>query len=407
MRRIKLADIKKIALAYSGGLDTSIIIKWLKENYNDAEIIAICTDVGQEEELDGLEEKAIKTGASKYYCVDIKKELVEDLIFPMAASGALYEDKYLLGTSIARPIQAKAQVEIALKENCDALSHGCTGKGNDQVRFELTYKALAPHLKVIAPWRIWDIKSREDAIEYAKKHDINLKGISETKIYSRDRNIWHISHEGGELENLKNRPNEDMFILSKSPKDAPDKETEITIDFVSGIPTALNGKKMDGVALLTELNKLGGENGIGREDILENRLVGMKSHGVYETPGGTILYAALKELRMLTLDKDSLRIMQSTSSVYADLIYNGKYFTHIRKSLEIFIRQLMKYATGSISLVLYKGNIIISGRKSKYSLYSEDLASFTTGDLYSHKDAGGFINLYGLPVKIETNVHKE
>lgn len=401
-----MEKIKKIALAYSGGLDTSIIIQWLKDNYNDAEIIAVCTNVGQEEELSGLEQKAIKSGASKYFCIDITKELVEEYIFPMAMAGSLYEGKYLLGTSIARPIQAKAQVEVALKEGCDALSHGCTGKGNDQVRFELTYKALAPDLKVIAPWRIWDIKSREDAIVYAKKHNIDLSNVSETKIYSRDRNIWHISHEGGELEDLKNRPNEEMFVLSKSPKNAPDKETEVTIDFQSGVPIAVNGKKLDGPALLKELNKLGSENGIGRSDILENRLVGMKSHGVYETPGGTILYSALQELRMMTLDKDSLRMMNEVGSIYAELVYNGRYFTHLRSSMEKFIRELIKYATGSIKLVLYKGNIIIAGRNSKYSLYNENLASFTTGDLYSHKDAQGFINLYGLQVGIESKIHK-
>ncbi len=401
-----MEKINKIALAYSGGLDTSIIIHWLKEKYN-AEVIAICTDVGQEEELDGLEERALKSGASKFFCVNIIKEFVENYIFPMAMSGALYEGKYMLGTSIARPLQAKTQVDIALQEGCDALSHGCTGKGNDQVRFELTYKALSPHLKVIAPWRIWDIKSREDAINYAKKNNIDLGHISETKLYSRDRNIWHISHEGGELENLNNRPNEEMFILSKSPQNSPDKETEIKIDFEHGIPISVNDKKMDGQTLLTFLNKLGMENGIGRADIVENRLVGMKSHGVYETPGGTILYAALQELRMITLDKDSLRILNNISNTYADLVYNGKYFTHTRNSLEKFIKEIMKFSTGSIKLVLYKGNIIISGRDSKYSLYNEDLASFATGELYSHNDATGFINLYGLQVGIESKIHKE
>ncbi len=401
-----MENIKKIALAYSGGLDTSIIIHWLKENYN-AEVVAICTNVGQNEELEGLEERALKTGASKFYCIDITKEFVEDYIFPMIMSGALYEGKYMLGTSIARPLQAKVQVEYALKEKCDALSHGCTGKGNDQVRFELTYKALAPQLKVIAPWRLWDIKSREDAINYARKNNIDLGGITEKKIYSRDRNILHISHEGGELENLINRPNEEMFVLSKSPKDAPDKETEITIDFEKGMPVGLNGKKMDGATLLEYLNKIGGENAIGRADIVENRLVGMKSHGVYETPGGTILYTALKELKMMVLDKDSLRVMENIAGTYADLIYNGKYFTHIRSSLELFVRELMKFATGSIKVVLYKGNIIIAGRESKYSLYNESLASFTTGELYSQKDSAGFINLYGLQVGIESQVHKK
>lgn len=396
----------KIALAYSGGLDTSIIIHWLKKNY-DAEVIAVCVDVGQNEELEGLEERALKSGASKFFCIDAKKEFVENYIFPMAMAGALYENKYMLGTSIARPLQAKIQVDIALKENCNILSHGCTGKGNDQIRFELTYKALAPGLKVIAPWRIWNIQSREDAIGYAKKNNINLGHISETKIYSRDRNIWHISHEGGELEDLKNRPNEEMYLLSKSPKNSPDKETEVVIDFEKGIPVSLNNKKMDGIEILSTLNKLGGENGIGRADIVENRLVGMKSHGVYETPGGTILYAALQELRMLTLDKDSLRILNYVSDLYADLIYNGKYFSHIRISLEQFIREIMKFSTGSIKLVLYKGNIIISSRNSKNSLYNQDLASFTTGEIYSHKDATGFINLYGLQIGIESKIHKE
>ncbi len=402
-----MEKIKKIALAYSGGLDTSIIIPWLKENFNNPEIVAVCIDVGQEEETENLEQRAIKTGANKFYLVDKRKEFVEDYIFPMAMCGALYENKYMLGTSIARPLQAKTQVEIALKEKCDALAHGCTGKGNDQVRFELTYKILAPELKVIAPWRLWDIKSREDAIAYAKKKNIDLGHISEKKIYSRDRNIWHISHEGGELEDLSNRPNEGMFVLSKSPKDAPDKETEITIDFEKGIPIGLNGKKMDSVSLLQKLNQLGGENGIGREDIVENRLVGMKSHGVYETPGGTILYKALQELRMLTLEKDSLKMINNIAQIYAEMIYNGKYFTHLRKSLELFIKELMKYSTGSIKLVLYKGNIIIAGRHSKYSLYDADIASFTTGENYSHKDSQGFINLFGLQVGIESKVHNK
>lgn len=401
-----MGEVKKIALAYSGGLDTSIIIPWLKENYNNPEIVAICVDVGQGEETDGLEEKAKKTGASKFYLADLRKEFVEEYIFPMAMCGALYENKYMLGTSIARPLQAKKQVEIALKEGCDALAHGCTGKGNDQVRFELTYKSLAPKLEVIAPWRIWDIKSREDAIAYAKKKNIDLGGISETKIYSRDRNIWHISHEGGELEDLVNRPNEAMFVLSKSPKDAPDSETVVTIGFEKGIPVSIDGKKMGGVELLTYLNKIGGENGIGRSDILENRLVGMKSHGVYETPGGTILYAALQELRMMVLDKDSLKVINNLSPQYAEMVYNGKYFTNLRRSMESFIRELMKYATGSVKLVLYKGNIIIAGRESKYSLYDADIASFTTGDNYSHKDSRGFINLFGLQIGIEASVQK-
>lgn len=401
-----METVKRVALAYSGGLDTSIIIHWLKENYH-CEVVAICTDVGQEEETDGLEEKALKTGASKFHLVNLKKELVEDCIFPMAMIGAKYENKYLLGTSIARPIQAKAQVEIALKEGCDALAHGCTGKGNDQVRFELTYKALAPNLKIIAPWRLWDLKSREDCIAYAKKHNINLGQISEKKIYSRDRNIWHISHEGGELENLVNRPNEQMFVLSRSPQEAPDQETFVTIGFEKGIPISIDGKKMDGVSLLEHLNQLGGENGIGRADILENRLVGMKSHGVYETPGGTILYAAYDELRSMVLEKDAMSLLNDMSKIYANLIYNGKYYTNLRNSLENFTKEIMKFATGSVKLALYKGNIIVCGKESPYSLYNEDIASFTTGSSYSHKDAAGFINLFGLQTGIEANIQKD
>lgn len=396
----------KVALAYSGGLDTSIIIPWLKENAGVKEVIAICTDVGQKEETDGLEEKALKTGASKFFLVDITKPLVEECIFPMAMANARYEGTYLLGTSIARPIQARAQVEIALQEGCDALAHGCTGKGNDQVRFELTYKALAPHLPVIAPWRYWDIQSREDAIKYANDKGIDLGNISETKIYSRDRNIWHISHEGGELEDLKNRPSDDMFVLSNSPKDAPDKETKVTIGFEKGVPVSIDGKKMDGVSLLEYLNKVGGENAIGREDILENRLVGMKSHGVYETPGGTILYRALEELRSMVLDKDSQRVLSQISPIYADLVYNGKYYTNLKNSLDKMIAQLMHYATGEITLILYKGNIISGGKKSQFSLYSEDMASFTTGDKYTPEDARGFINLFGLQIGIESEIQK-
>ena len=397
--------VKKVALAYSGGLDTSIIIQWLKDTYQ-CEVIAICTDVGQEEETDGLEAKALKSGASKFYLINLQKELVEDYIFPMAMIGARYENIYLLGTSIARPLQAKAQVEIALKEGCDALSHGCTGKGNDQVRFELTYKALAPHLKVIAPWRIWDLKSREDCIDYAKKHNINLGSISEKKIYSRDRNIWHISHEGGELEDLINRPNEGMYVLTKSPKDAPDTEAFVTIGFEKGVPVSIDGKKTDGVSLLKYLNKIGGENGIGRSDILENRLVGMKSHGVYETPGGTILYAAYDQLKSMVLEKDSMAMLQDLSKTYANMVYNGKYFTHLRTALENFTKEIMQYGTGTVKFALYKGSIILGGKESPYSLYSEDIASFTTGTTYSHKDAAGFINLFGLQLGIEAKIQK-
>ncbi len=398
-------SIKKIALAYSGGLDTTIIIPWLKENYDGAEVIAVCTDVGQNEDLTGLEEKAIKTGASKYYLVDIKEELVKDFLFPLIRSGAKYEGKYLLGTSIARPLQAKHQVEIALKEGADAVAHGCTGKGNDQVRFELTYKALAPHLKVIAPWRIWDILSREQAIDYAEKRNLPLGNISKKNIYSRDSNLWHISHEGAELEDLTNRPREEMFQLTVSPQNAPDKETEIEIEFEQGMPVALNGKKLSPVELLTSLNKYASENGIGRADVVETRIVGMKSHGVYETPGGTILYKALQELEMIVLDANELHYKQNLSIAYSELVYSGKWYSALREAVDGFMEKLFKYVTGTVKLVLYKGNIIISGRYSPYALYSEDLASFGESS-YKHKEATGFINLYGLSTGLSAMVRK-
>ncbi|MBN1523628.1 MAG: argininosuccinate synthase [Spirochaetales bacterium] len=399
-------NIKKIVLAYSGGLDTSIIIPWLKEHYNNAEIIGACVDVGQKDDFEGMKEKAKKSGASKLYIVDAKDEFAKDYIFPMLRSGALYEGKYMLGTSIARPLQAKHQAEIALKENADAVAHGCTGKGNDQVRFELTYRAIAPKLAIIAPWRVWDIRSREEAIEYAEKHNIPLGDISKKNIYSRDENMWHISHEGAELEDPWNRPGEAMFKLSKSPKDAPDAETVITIDFEQGLPVALDGKKLSPVELIFALNKLGGENGIGRSDIVENRTVGMKSHGVYETPGGTILYAALKELEMLTLDAETLHQKQVLSATYADLVYKGKWFTTLRESLDAFMQKASEYVTGSVRLALYKGNCIVAGRKSPYSLYSEDLASFGAST-YDHGDATGFIKLYSIPVEVSALMHKK
>lgn len=398
-------EIKKIVLAYSGGLDTSIIIPWLKENYPGAEIVGVCTNVGQEEDWENMEEKALKSGASKLYIRDIREEFAENFLFPMLRAGAVYEGKYLLGTSIARPLQAKHQVEVALREGADAVAHGCTGKGNDQVRFELTYKALGPHLKVIAPWRVWNITSREAAIEYAEKHNIPLGNISKKNIYSRDWNIWHMSHEGGDLEDPWNRPKEDLFLLSKSPKDAPDEETEITVDFEKGIPTAVNGMRMSPMDMLNYLNKAGGENGIGRSDCVETRVVGMKSRGIYETPAGTILHKALRELEMITLDNDTLHFKQTLAMKYADLVYCGKWYTTLRESMEAFMKKACEYVTGSVRLGLYKGNVITAGRKSPYSLYLEDLASFGETS-YKHSDATGFINLYGLSTGVTAIVHK-
>jgi len=402
---MKNTEIKKIVLAYSGGLDTSIIIPWLKENYPGAEVVAACTDVGQNEDLSGLEAKALASGASKLYLLDIREEFVQDYIFPLLRAGAVYEDKYLLGTSIARPLQAKHQVEVALKEKADAVAHGCTGKGNDQVRFELTYKALAPHLKVIAPWRLWDITSREEAIDYAKARKIPLGNISKKNIYSRDANLWHLSHEGGDLEDPWNRPREEMFQLTRSPQEAPDRETEVTVDFEKGMPVGLNGKPLAGLALVEELNRLGAENGIGRTDMVETRQVGMKSRGVYETPGGSILYAAMRELEMITLDSDALHFKRMMAAKYAELVYAGKWFTTLRESLEAFMAEVSEYTTGSVRLVLYKGNIIIGGRKSPYSLYLQDLASFGASS-YDHHDATGFINLFGLSTGVTAIVHR-
>ncbi len=401
----KEPQVKKICLAYSGGLDTSIIIPWLKEHYNGAEIIGVCTNVGQDEDWENMEAKALKAGASKLYIKDIRDELASQMIFPMVRSGAIYEGKYLLGTSIARPLQAKYQVEVALEEGCDALAHGCTGKGNDQVRFELTYNALAPHLHVIAPWRKWDIRSREDAIAYAEKRGIDLGGITRKNIYSRDWNIWHMSHEGGDLENPWNRPQEPMFQLTQSPQDAPDQETEITIGFEKGMPVSLDGRKTAPFALLQELNKLGAANGIGRADCVETRLVGMKSRGVYETPGGTILHTALRELEMMTIDSDALHFKQRMAVEYAELIYNGKWYTTVRESLEAFMEKITQYVTGEIRLSLYKGNATPVGRRSPYSLYLADLASFGESS-YDHGDAGGFITLYGLSTPVNALVHK-
>ncbi len=397
---------KKVALAYSGGLDTSIIIPWLKEHYN-CEIVAVCGDIGQGgEELDGLKEKALKTGASEVYVEDMREEFVTDYLWKLVRSGAVYEHKYLLGTSIARPLLAKRQAEVALKTGCDALAHGCTGKGNDQVRFELTYKAIAPHLNVIAPWREWDIVSREDAIEYARKHNVPI-AQSTTKIYSRDRNIWHISHEGGELEDPANAAPDHIWMLSKSPADAPAKPAEVTIGFEHGVPVSLNGQhQLTGVSLLKQLNELGGEHGVGRIDLVENRFVGMKSRGCYETPGGAILIAAIRELEALTLDRTTLHYKQKLALDYAEMVYNGLWFTPLREALDAFFTEVSKPVTGDITLRLYKGNIEPVSRKSPNSLYNLDIASFTMGASYDQKDALGFINLIGLPIKVQALLKK-
>ncbi len=399
------SKIQKIVLAYSGGLDTSIIIPWLKEHYPGAEIIGMCTNVGQDENWDTMEERALASGASTLYIKDVRKEFAEEFLFPLLRAGAIYEGKYLLGTSIARPLQAKHQVEVALEENADAVAHGCTGKGNDQVRFELTYKALGPHLQVIAPWRTWDIRSREDAIDYAESKGIDLGTISRKNIYSRDWNIWHMSHEGGDLEDPWNRPSEEMFQLTKSPKDAPDEETEICIDFEKGFPIGLDGEKLSALKLLEQLNRVGAENGIGRADMVENRMVGMKSRGVYETPAGTILFTALRELEMITLDAETLNFKKMMGLRYGELVYRGKWFTTLRESMDSFMQTVSEYVTGSVRLALYKGNIIVAGRKSPYSLYIQDLASFGESS-YDHDDATGFINLYGLATGVSAMVHR-
>ncbi len=396
-------QIKKVVLAYSGGLDTSIIIPWLKENYDGCEVIAMAADVGQKSELEGLEEKAINTGASKLYIMDIKKELVEDFIWPTLKAGAKYEG-YLLGTSFARPPIAKALVEIAEKEGADAICHGATGKGNDQVRFELTVKALAPHLAVIAPWREWDIQSREEAIAYAEERNIPLKMSKDTS-YSRDKNLWHLSHEGLELEDPANEPLYDkMLQLGVTPENAPNEPTYISLDFEQGVPVSLNGQKMDGVEIIEALNDLGGKNGIGILDIVENRLVGMKSRGVYETPGGSILYHAHEVLERICLDKDTSHFKQSVAQKMADLVYNGQWYTPLREAIDAFVDTTQERVSGTVKLKLYKGNIINAGVTSPYSLYDDDVASFATGDRYNHADAEGFINLFGLPIKVKAEL---
>lgn len=396
-------EIKKVVLAYSGGLDTSIIIPWLKENYNNCEVIAVSGDVGQGTELDGLEEKAIKTGASKLYIEDLNKEFVEDFVFPTVKAGAVYEGKYLLGTSFARPVIAKRIVEIAKKEGADAICHGCTGKGNDQVRFELTIKAFAPEMEIIAPWRIWDIKSRDEEIDYAEAHNIPLKINRETN-YSKDKNLWHLSHEGLDLENPANEPmyeKEGFLELGVSPIKAPDKPTYVTIHFEKGIPTAVDGKEMDGVSVIKKLNELGGANGIGLADIVENRLVGMKSRGVYETPGGTVLYYAHDVLETITLDKATQRMKQKLAIDFADIVYNGQWYTPLREALSAFVDKTQETVTGDVKLKLYKGNIITAGVTSPYTLYDEEVATFDEDNVYNQADSAGFINLFGLPIKVK------
>ena len=403
-------QIKKVVLAYSGGLDTSIIIPWLKENYDGCEVIAVSGDVGQGTELDGLEEKAKKTGASKLYVLDLKKDFVENYIFPTMQAGAVYEDKYLLGTSFARPVIAKAIVDIAKKEGADAICHGCTGKGNDQVRFELTIKAFAPEMTIIAPWRIWNIKSREEEIEYAEAHNIPLKINRETN-YSKDKNLWHLSHEGLDLEDPANEPQyekEGFLELGVSPLQAPDQPTYITLHFEKGIPTALNGKEIDSVSLIEALNKIGGENGVGLADLVENRLVGMKSRGVYETPGGTILYEAHRLLETITLDKATQHYKQLIAVKFGEMVYDGQWFTPLREALSAFVSKTQETVTGDVKLRIYKGNVTSAGITSPYSLYSEDIATFDDdGGAYSQKDSEGFINLFGLPLKVKAMLDKK
>jgi len=393
------AKAKKVVLAYSGGLDTSIIIPWLKDNYG-AEVIAFAADIGQGSELKGLEEKAIKTGASKCIVEDLREEFVCEFALPTLRAGAIYERKYLLGTSFARPLIARRQVEIAEQEGADAVSHGCTGKGNDQVRFELTYKALNPKLRIIAPWREWNIKSREDEIDYAHDRKVPITATKE-KIYSEDRNLWHLSHEGGILENPWAEPEEDMYVLTVSPEKAPDKPQYVEIEFAYGNPISVDGKKLGPVAIVDALNKIGGAHGVGRIDLVENRLVGMKSRGVYETPGGTLLLTAHRELESLTLDKATLHYKDILAGKYAELVYNGQWFTPLRYAMDAFIDTIQTRVTGTVRLKLYKGNVIIAGRKSPHSLYREDLATFAEDSIYNQKEAEGFINLFGLPNKVE------
>ncbi len=404
-----MKEIKKVVLAYSGGLDTSIIIPWLKENYNNCEVIAVSGDVGQGTELDGLEEKAIKTGASKLYIENLQEEFVNEYIFPTLKAGATYEKDYLLGTSFARPVIAKRIVEIAKAEGADAICHGCTGKGNDQVRFELAIKAFAPEMQIIAPWRIWDIKSREEEIEYAEAHNIPLKINRETN-YSKDKNLWHLSHEGLDLEDPANEPQylkEGFLEMGVAPEAAPDKPTYITLSFEKGVPVALDGVKMGGVEMITKLNEIGGANGIGLCDLVENRLVGMKSRGVYENPAGSILYKAHQVLETITLDRDTQHYKEMVALRFAELVYFGQWYTPLREALSAFVDKTQETVTGDVKLKLYKGNMINAGVTSPYTLYSEDFATFDADEVYDQKDSAGFINLFGLPIKVRAILEAE
>ncbi|MDP9751643.1 argininosuccinate synthase [Thermoanaerobacter pentosaceus] len=396
---------EKVVLAYSGGLDTSVIIPWLKENY-ECEIIAACIDVGQGEELKYIKDKALASGASKVYIEDVKEEFVKDYIFPTLKAGAVYEGKYLLGTSMARPLIAKKLVEIAHKEGAKAIAHGATGKGNDQVRFEVSIHALDPSIKIIAPWRIWDLKSREDEIDYAKKKGIPIP-VTKEKIYSVDNNLWHISHEGGDLEDPWNEPKSDLYDIITPPDKAPDKPEYVVIEFEKGIPVKVNGKALEPVKLIEELNVIAGRNGVGIADIVENRLVGMKSRGVYETPAGTLLHAAHKELEYLVLDKETMRFKDLVSQKYADLVYNGLWFSPLKAALDAFVEETQKNVTGVVRLKLYKGNVINAGAKSPYSLYNEEFVTFGKDEVYNQKDAEGFINLFGLSLKIKALMEME
>lgn len=400
-----MSEIKKVVVAYSGGLDTSIILSWIKENYK-CEVIACCVDVGQGKELKGLNEKARKTGASKSYIIDAKKEFVTDYIYPAVKADALYENKYYLGTSLARPVIAEKIAEIVKKENADAVCHGSTGKGNDQVRFELAFKSLIPDVKIIAPWREWNIRSREDAINYAKKRGIPVP-VTKAKPYSSDANLWHISYEGGILEEMDTEYDESMFQMTVSPMKAPNKPTYVTIGFDKGNPISVDGKKFAPVELISKLNEIAGANGIGRTDMIENRLVGMKSRGVYEAPAAALLYAAHQELESLALDRDTLHYKQELSHKFAELAYYGQWFSPLMEALIAFVDDTQRYVTGSVKLKLYKGNIIPAAREAKYSLYSEKLATFGKDEVYNQKDAEGFINLFGLPTKVQAIMRKK
>ena len=392
-------DVKKIVLAYSGGLDTSVIVPWLKENYPGSEVVCFCANIGQREDLSGVPNKAIASGASKCVVKDLREEFAKDYLFKLLKSGAVYENKYLLGTSVARPLIATHQVHVAEAEGADAVAHGATGKGNDQVRFELTFTALNPRLKVIAPWREWEIRSREDAIAYAKKHNVPVTATVKS-IYSRDENLWHLSHEGGILENPSQEPEEAMYQWTVSPEEAPEKPEYVEVTFASGEPTAVNGQKMSAASIIERLNDIGSQHGVGRVDLVENRLVGMKSHGVYETPGGSILVAAHRELESICLDRETLHYKQMIALKYADLVYNGQWYTPLREALDAFIDSTQQTVSGTVKLKLYKGNIISAGRWSNNSMYREDFATFGKEDVYDQSDAEGFITLFGLPMKV-------